>query len=225
VRWRGALDQERIVNLARMDRLRNRGGFLMTLGRLLKLPTLCGAAALAFAPYAAAAQTSSTPDRTAQHGGTAAGTLNEHVDRAEAIVDGLLDLNQAASTAERPNTLIAVHRSDLEKLRDALKGISSAAPTAQTDASARATLAAHITDAKRIADSLNGRAEKAEKNAGKDQTATAGTSGSTEAAAGANERGRTAKPAGRDKIVTVDKTKLRELKDQVEAIERLAPRS
>lgn len=180
----------------------------------LALPVAC----LLLAPQAIANTHGSASSQSSvhQHASAAADTLHNHVEKAESIVKDLLAGHQAASTVPQKNTLIAVHRSDLEKLQAELANMSKDTPASQSATAIPGTLSAHVREARRLANVLN------------TSTSTAaprpvGTSG-TAAASGASDTTSSRAASRHDDIVTVDRTKIRELHTEIEAIERLAPK-
>ena len=180
------------------------------------------------------AQTSSANPTTAQkeHASKAADTLHGHVEQAEDIVNSLLRNRQAGSTAPQKNTLIAVHRSDLMKLQGELQAMSTDTPASQARSTAvKGTLSDHVREAKRLVDVIS------HDSVANQQTPPVGTSGSAQpsTASGSEPAASSSQPsapsvaaqhdAGQNDIVTIDRTRVQELKKQIEAIERLEPKS
>ena len=140
-------------------------------------------------------------------------SLHEHVERAEHVVDRLLQNHQAGSTAAQPNTLIAVHRDDVMKLRDELRALDSAQGGA-SQAAQHGTIAAHVQEAQRLAARLNNPDAAS-------ASQPVGTSGSDRNTPATKDKSQ----AGRDDIVTVDRTTVKELNTEIQAIERLSRKS
>lgn len=180
------------------------------------------------------AQTSSANPTTAQkeHASKAADTLHGHVEQAEDIVNSLLRNRQAGSSAPQKNTLIAVHRSDLMKLQGELQAMSADTPASEArSTAAKGTLADHVREAKRLVDVIS------HNSVANEQTPAVGTSGSAQPSTATGNQADTSgsQPsapavaaqhgAPQNDIVTIDRTRVQELKKQIEAIERLEPKS
>lgn len=179
------------------------------------------------------AQTSSKNTTAVQeeHASKAADTLHGHVEKAEDIVNSLLRMHQAGSVAPQKNTLIAVHRSDLMKLQGELQAMSADNPASQSRATAtKGTLADHVREAKRLVDVIS------HDSVANEQSQPVGTTGSADqATASGNQQGTSnSQPsapsvsaqheAGQNDIVSIDRTRVQELKKQIESIERLEPK-
>jgi len=152
---------------------------------------------IATAPFAAAQSATARSSNTAQSA-QPSGTLHDHIERAEDIVNRLLDKRQAGSEGNiAPNTAIGVKRSDIAQLHGELEMIRNAQQqTPSASAQTPGTLADHVARAKRIS---------------------AGFMSSTQqpqASSGAAH--------GNDEIVMVDRTRVKELQDEIESIEHLA---
>lgn len=176
------------------------------------------------------AQTSSTTPTSAQeaHASKAADTLHGHVEQAEDIVKSLLAEHQAGSIAPQKNTLIAVHRSDLMKLQGELQAMSADTPASESRRTAeRGTLSDHVREAKHLVDVISHDSTANEPNqpVGTTGSETAHQPGTTSGAQPSAPSVAAQHEAGRNDIVTIDRTRVQELKKQIEAIERLEPKS
>ncbi len=115
--------------------------------------SLAAAACLAIA-YPASAQLSETSSRKAEqppHATT--GSMHDHVERAEKVVNQLLDKRSANAPGQKPsgsNQMIAVERTQLERLQTELNEIN----TASNDSTGQSKLDTHIANAKNIATTL-----------------------------------------------------------------------
>jgi len=147
----------------------------------------------------AAAMLIATPSFTAAQ---PSGTLHDHIERAEQMVNHLLDKRPAGTTGNvAPNTGIAVKRSQIDQLHGELEMIRNAQQQAPNASGQTAgTLAEHLARARQM---------------------TLGMMNSTQQQPQASNGAAN----GNDEIVTIDRTKVKELQDEIEAIEGLAKQS
>src|SRR5579871_4055634 len=156
------------------------------------------AAACMAVAYPASGQLSTTSSRQAEQPPHATGgTMHDHIERAEKVVNQLLDKRSAEapprkeSNGSQSTQMIAVERTQLERLQTELNEIN----TASNDPAGQSKLDMHIANAKNIAATL------------------------------ANQPASSAQPSATNEIVVVDRTMLKQLHSQIEDIEHLAKNS
>jgi hypothetical protein len=158
------------------------------------------AAGLIAAASPAFAQSQTSERKAEQPATPTSGTIHDHIERAERVVKELLAARPANATDEREsrssseskssNTMVAVERTQLQRLATELNEIDTAAN--DTSAKGANALDGHINTASALATTL------------------------------ANQPATSAEPGSKVEIVTVDRTTLKQLRDEVESIERLA---
>lgn len=167
-------------------------------------PALVSAAQAHGSPTSATNSTESSTERgsstaaSAPASTSATGTLHDRIEHAGDLAKRLLELRQAGtSRPSQPDALVPVDRSQLKNLQDEVAAIKKAEPASG------ATLQMHLTRARALASSLL-------EEAGADNAV--GTSGAASAAQRHAKGG----------VVTIDRTRLKELSDALDAIEEVA---